>query len=213
MGKQRATNMTSQAGKSPGWKPATLLRHYTRGILALIVIVLVVRLALAVWPSEAYARSLEWLSGGADRWVFAGFGILVLPPLVGWTAGTLIRPLLLRHRSLRAILLAEEGLVTEFAPDDARGFTVVIVDWPNSNVTTVGLRTSVSTATEKDGEFAAVFLPRATEPFKGDIRMVRRGIVHETDWTLREYLAFQMSYGAAVPNPVSADTGTASPQP
>lgn len=203
--------MTSQAGMRPGWKPGVLLRHYTRGILGLIVIVLVVRLVWAVWPAGVIDRISDWLSGGADRWVLVGLGILIVPLLVGWTSGTLIRPLLLRRRGMRAILQAEEGLVTEFAPDDARGVTVVVVDWPSSDVATIGLLTSVSIAAENVGERAAVFLPRASDPLKGDIRMVRRGMVHETDWTLREYLAFQMSCGAAVPHPVSPDT-SASPQ-
>ena len=201
----------SEGGKGPKLRAGSLLRHYTRGILGLIVIALVVRLLWAIWPAEAVDLGSEWLSGGADRWVLAGLGILILPPLVGWAAGTLIRPLLLRHRGLRPILQAEEDLVTEFAPDDARGFTVVIVDWPSADVATIGLLASVSTATENGGELAAVFLPRAPDPFKGDIRMVPCDRVRPTDWTVRDYLAFQMSYGAAVPHPVSPDTRTAGP--
>lgn len=81
-----------------------------------------------------------------------------------------------------------------------------------ADLRTVGLLTSVWAATENEGELAAVFLPRGADSLKGYIHVVSRDKVRFTDWTVKEYLAYQMSFGAVVPHPVAPNTGETKPQ-
>ena len=177
-----------------------LLRHYTRGFLVLAVLALAVRLGASIWPAEEAESFWAWFSTGADRWVLTIAVILLLPLLVGWIARTLMRPLFLGRRELRALLAFESRLVTELAPDEKAAVRVVLVDWPRADMRTIGVLTSVFPDPETGAELAAVFLPKGTDVRKGDIRIVPHEKVHFTDWTLREYLTFQWSFGAAVPH-------------
>ena len=47
---------------------------------------------------------------------------------------------------------------------------------------------------------SAVFIPRGPNVSQGAVRVVPRDSVQPTDWTLREFLAYQWSLGTAVPH-------------
>jgi len=111
-----------------------------------------------------------------------------------------MRPLFLGRRELRALRAFESSLVTELAPDEKTAVKVVLVDFPGADVRTIGVLTSVFPDPETGAELAAVFLAKGADVHKGDIHIVPYEKVHFTDWTLREYLAFQWSFGAVVPH-------------
>jgi uncharacterized membrane protein len=154
-----------------------------------------------ILPGEAVQTVREWLSDGPYRWALAIIGVLTLPLLTGWTSRRFVYPMLAHRREWRAYFDLEQNLVTELAPDEDRGYAIVIVDWPSSDVATVGVL--AATTRGPDGELAAVYFPDAPNPGKGSIRMVHRDKLRETDWTLRDFLNFYMSYGSAVRHPVA----------
>ena len=187
--------MASNTSQETKTRLGVVLRHYTRGFLLLLVIVLLGRLLSAIWPTEAAETLWTWLSAGADRWVLAAAGVLLVPFLLGWTATRWMHPILMGRRELRALLTFESGLVTELEPGDSRAAAVVLVDFPSADAGTIGVLTSVFPHPGTGAPLAAVFLPKGTDLLKGDIRIVPRDKVHLTDWKLAEYLSFQMSLG------------------
>lgn len=174
-------------------------RHYLRGLLSILLAVLIIRAVVAIWPAEAAADFWAWLSGGIDRWALVVAGLLILPPLFGWTVRSLLHPILSRRRDLSGFFAFEDQLVTELAPDSDRGFRIVVVDHPTAEIATMGILTSTTTHPYRDEEVAAVFLPRAPDFTQGSIRVIPREKLHFTDWTLRDLWSFQLSWGSAVP--------------
>lgn len=182
----------------------TLLRHYTRGIVGLLLLALLVRFVAAIWSGGAIGTFWGWLtSGGLERPALAVAAVLLLPVSVGWIVGDLLLPRLSRWRGARSFFAFQEQLVTELAPDAARGYAIVIVDWPSSEIGTLGVLGSSTKHPGRDEEFAAVFMPKAPDPTKGDIRMVSRSAIHITDWTLRDFWSFQLSLGTVMPDSAS----------
>ena len=67
----------------------------------------------------------------------------------------------------------EDRLVTELALDDRRGYPVVLVNWPNERIRSLGLVTATIAGKDKGSEFAAVFIPRGSGyGLKGYTRVV-----------------------------------------
>lgn len=197
--------MTTEASQTPKGSLRRWLRNYTRGLLILFVIVLVVRLLWAIWPPDADDAFEAWLTAGTEVWVLTAAGVLLLPVLLGWAVEALLYPILWRRRHLRGLLAFESGLVTELEPGESRAAAVVLVDWPRPDVRSIGLATSVFPDPDTGAELAAVLLPNGPDLRKGNIRIVPRDKVCRTDWSLREYLVFQLSYGAAAPDSTPTD--------
>jgi uncharacterized membrane protein len=97
-------------------------------------------------------------------------------------------------------LARRSGLLTELEPDERTAFKVVLVNFPRADVRTIGVLGSVFPDPETGAELASVFLPRGPDVRKGDIRIVPHEDVVVTDWTLRELIALQWSFGAAIPD-------------
>ena len=190
-----------------------LARHYTRGLLAVILVAFVARLASAIWPTETARLVWAWLSGGADRWVLAIAGVLLLLPLIGLMSRVVVHPILGRWSGWRGFVAFQDSLATELAPDASRGYTIVLVDWPSEEIGTLAVLTSAIASPDADGQRVAVFIPGAPNPTRGFIRMVSPAAIHATDWTLRDFWSFQLSYGTAVPLPASVDGLFAGPTP
>jgi len=77
---------------------------------------------------------------------------------------------------------------------------IVLINWPNAEIRTVGVLSSEFSDPETGEKLAAVFIPRGPNVSQGAVGVVRRENVQLTDWTLREFLAYQWSLGTAVPH-------------
>ncbi len=174
-------------------------RHYTRGLLLLISILVGSSLVASIWPAEEANLLWAWVGAGAYRWVIVIAAVLLLPALLSWVVGVFVRPFLLRSRGFRTWLSFERDLVTELAPDEESPVAVVLVNWPSAEIRSVGVLTSEFSDPETGDKLASVFIPRGPNMSRGDTRVVRRDSVQLTDWTLPECLAHQWSFGAAVP--------------
>lgn len=177
------------------------LRHYTRGLLALIVILVAAPLVASLWPAEEVESLWTWLSSGAaDRWAIVIFAVLLVPAFISWVGGALVHPFLRRRRALRGWLAFEQNLVAELAPDEDSPVSIVLINWPSAEIRTVGVLASEFSDPETGEKLAAVFIPRGPNASQGTVRVIGRDNVQLTDWTLREYLAYQWSLGTAVPH-------------
>jgi len=192
----RPTDRNRTAGPLGWW-----FRHYARGLLVLIVVLVAAPLVASVWPAEEAESLWAWLSSGAaDRWAIIILAILLLPALLSWVWGAIVHPFLLRRRAFRTWLSFERNLVAELAPDEESPMVIVLINWPNAEIRTVGVLSSEFSDPETGEKLAAVFIPRGPNVSQGAVRVIRRDSVQLTDWTLREFLAYQWSLGTAVPH-------------
>ena len=193
--------MASGASKSEKIRGAFRhwLRHYTRGTLLLLLLIAVVSLGVSVLHAERAASIWAWVSVGSDRLALALAAIVIVPLLLSWFAEAVVQPMLRRRREFGALLAFERNLVTELAPDEESPVAVVLVNWPSAEIKSVGVLTSEFSDPETGEEFASVLILNGPKLSRGTVRVVRRDSIQPTDWTLREFMAHQWSFGAAVP--------------
>lgn len=125
---------------------------------------------------------------------------IVFGPLVaGWLGEKLLHPLLRRSQRVEGVALWEDRLVKELAPDDDRGYTVVIVPWPSDKVQSLGLLTETYASGDNDTPFASVYIPGTPDPTRGALRMVHVDDLVKTEWTMADLLNYHLTFGGAGP--------------
>ena len=124
-------------------------------------------------------------------------GLIVLPPVLGMLS-RLFAPAVTRLTG-GGIQRWEDRIVQEFAPDDKRGFPVVLVPWPNERVRTPGLVTNTFPNTTGEGRLAVVFLPNTPKARTGNLRILPEEDLIHTSWTFMDMIQFQLSFGSSSP--------------
>lgn len=171
-------------------------RMWTRGALTIAVLA-------AVWLGlQQLVSWLQALFPEPPSTVAALGGVLVVPVVVGWIMTRFVHPSFRRYKGAEAIVQWENRLVKEFSPDDARGFQVAIVAWPNAEVRTMGVITGTIDQTDSDNSLVAVFIPNSPEPTGGLLRVVHQRDIELTEWNLKDLFQFQVSLGSNTPAPV-----------
>ncbi len=90
--------------------------------------------------------------------------------------------------------------MSELAPAAGQSYQVVIVNWPSSEIQSIGVLTSTFSPPGVNEKLATVYVPNAPDPTKGQIRIVREDSVLLTGWTVVEFSSYMLSYGAAAPD-------------
>lgn len=90
---------------------------------------------------------------------------------------------------------------------------VVLINFPSSEMKTVGLVTRVLRDSTTGRELAAVYVPTTPNPTSGYLEIVPLERVTSTDWTMDEAMAFVMSGGAVAPDSMHYDQSVGAPLP
>ena len=88
---------------------------------------------------------------------------------------------------------------------------VVLIEFPNENMKTVGLVTRTLTDMHTGRKLAAVYVPTTPNPTSGYLEIVPMERLVSTDWTLDEAMSFVVSGGAVAPDRFSFSRSTALP--
>jgi uncharacterized membrane protein len=88
---------------------------------------------------------------------------------------------------------------------------VVLINFPSSEMKTVGLVTRTMRDKTTGRELAAVYVPTTPNPTSGYLEIVPIENVVSTDWTMDEAMAFIVSGGAIAPETVTYETPRVDP--
>jgi uncharacterized membrane protein len=166
---------------------------WIRGALYIITI-------LVVWyfvkPIVSYLTELTGNQSTIVTFVlFVAFGPLV----AGWLGSRVVNPLFKNWQNVKRASRWEDRLVRELAPDDDRGFPVVLVPWPSEEVKTFALLSDTYQSPDGEGQLASVYIPGTPDPSSGVMRVVLADKLVFTDWAMRDLLQYQWSFGATGP--------------
>lgn len=79
---------------------------------------------------------------------------------------------------------------------------VVLINFPSSEMKTVGFVTQVVRDVDTGEELAAVYMPTAPNPTSGYMEIVPMAKVMPTDWTIEEGMQFVISCGTSIRDPL-----------
>ena len=171
---------------------------------------------LAVMFQDSSPMLAEWIL--ADSWflsIIAVFSTLLALYLLGWMAHQFIgRALLNAFDSLmnrlpfvQTIYGATKKLlgVLEQKPDGTQ--RVVLINFPSSEMKTVGFVTQVLTDADTGQKVAAVYVPTTPNPTSGYLEIVPLEKLVSTDWTMDQAMTFIISGGVVAPKHLNYTKG------
>jgi uncharacterized membrane protein len=155
-------------------------------------------------------RTLGWL---AQDWVLTGIALLatLLAILgVGWLARRVLGQRLLGwfEALINRIPLANTVYnsarqlldILQKKPDGTQ--RVVLIDFPHTEMKTLGFVTRVMHETGTGRELAAVYVPTTPNPTSGYLEIVPVEKITPTDWTVDQAMRFIISGGAVAPDSI-----------
>ena len=130
------------------------------------------------------------LSGVMARWVIG-------QTLLGWFEGLVKRiPLASTiYGSARQLLD-----ILQTKPDGTQ--RVVLIDFPHTEMKTLGFVTKVMREQGTGRELAAVYVPTTPNPTSGYLEIVPVELITPTDWTVDQAMSFIISGGAVSPDTI-----------
>jgi uncharacterized membrane protein len=149
-----------------------------------------------------------------QSWFQDGLGVcIVLVGLyvLGWAVNRVVgRRLMKAFESLvdrvpvvKAVYGSVRKLIASLQTKPGDAHRVVLVEFPNENMKTVGLVTRTITDADNGQELAAVYVPTTPNPTSGYLEIVPVSRLVPTDWTLDEAMTFVVSGGAVAPERLS----------
>jgi uncharacterized membrane protein len=149
-------------------------------------------------------RVLE--SGALTFAVEIGAALLMLT-IVGFFAGNVVGKLFARSASSLILRVPLAGLVYSAAQKLIQSFQsptgaaqkVVLIEFPSSQMKTVGLVTSTFTAADTGERLATVYVPTTPNPTSGYVEIVPVEKLVFLDWTVSEAIEFIVSAGVMAP--------------
>jgi uncharacterized membrane protein len=167
--------------------------------------------------------ALGWL---AQPWVKTAIGLIATVGtvlLAGWLARRVLGQRLLRwfEALIARIPLANTIYgsarklldILQTKPDGTQ--RVVLIDFPHTEMKTLGFVTRVMREVGTGRELAAVYVPTTPNPTSGYLEIVPVEKMTPTDWTVDQAMSFIISGGAVAPDsiPFSAPSPTSAPAP
>jgi uncharacterized membrane protein len=165
--------------------------------------------------ASARPATLGWLS---DPWVQTALALLATVAVIllaGWLARRVIGQRVLRWFE---VLVARIPLastiygsarklldILQTQPDGTQ--RVVLVDFPHTQMKSVGFVTRVIRERGSGRELAAVYVPTTPNPTSGYLEIVPVELLTPTDWTVDEAMAFIISGGAVSPESIPFSAG------
>lgn len=170
--------------------------------------------------ADGNPQLLGWFS---DRWVqttIAMVATLLVILLVGWLARRVVGQRLLgwfealvaRVPLANTIYGSARKLldILQTKPDGTQ--RVVLIDFPHSQMKSVGFVTRVIREQGTGRELAAVYVPTTPNPTSGYLEIVPVEKITPTDWTVDQAMSFIISGGAVAPETIPfAAPGAAAP--
>ena len=166
--------------------------HWIRGAMYMLA------LGLAAWLFKPLLPLLEDLRGNV--WALPALVglVLIVPLLLGWIGAHVVNPLVRNWQNFGGLARWEDRIVQELAPDEQRGFYVVLVPWPSEQVRSFALLTN----THESGNgkrMASVYIPGVPEARRGVMRVVDIDDLEFTDWSFMDLMNHCWSYGSTSP--------------
>lgn len=159
----------------------------------------------AQWP-----HTLGWVDDAWARFAIALIGTLVVILLVGVLATRVVGQTLLRwfEKLIARIPLASTVYgsarklldILQTSPDGSQ--RVVLIDFPNADMKTLGFVTKVVREVGTGRELAAVYVPTTPNPTSGYLEIVPVEKLTMTDWTVDQAMSFIISGGAVSPEEI-----------
>jgi uncharacterized membrane protein len=170
----------------------TWSRIYLHGCLALIVVFATAYVVQLLVPFYDFigSRGLSVL--------FSILTIVLAPPLIGSLILLGLLPMLGKHEGLRGLDVWDDRVISEITRAKKKT-QIVIINWPNKEVRTMGVLTGTFAAMSSDQQLASVYVPTAPQTRYGYIRVVPLEEVEITDWTLKQWQLYQLTFGSAHP--------------
>ncbi|MEF2156342.1 DUF502 domain-containing protein [Luteimonas sp. FXH3W] len=207
-------------------KPRSLQSLFVAGVLTLLplwltwVMLSFVFKLLSRVSSPIVGPALQTLAGGdpslqwmTQPWVMSAVALIATVGFIlftGWMARRMIGQTLLRYFEglIRRIPLANTvyGSVRQLLnilqtkPDGTQ--RVVLIDFPNRDMKTLGMVTRVMRERDTGRELAAVYVPTTPNPTSGYLEIVPVEYLTPTDWTVDQAMSFIISGGAVSPEEI-----------
>jgi uncharacterized membrane protein len=154
----------------------------------------------------------------ADSWFFSILAVistLLALYLLGWLAHQFIgRALLNAFDSLmnrlpfvQTIYGSTKKLLGVLQQKPGETQRVVLINFPSSEMKTVGFVTQVLTDDDTGQKIAAVYVPTTPNPTSGYLEIVPVERLVSTDWTMDEAMTFIISGGAVAPERLNYTKG------
>ncbi len=158
----------------------------------------------------ANPAALGWL---VDPWVQTGLALLATVAVIllaGWMARRVIGQRLLKwfealvaRIPLASIIYGSARKLLDILQTQPDGTQrVVLVDFPHTQMKSVGFVTRVIHERGTGRELAAVYVPTTPNPTSGYLEIVPVEKITPTDWTVDEAMAFIISGGAVSPDSI-----------
>jgi uncharacterized membrane protein len=159
------------------------------------------------------ASDPDWLGWFADPWVqttIAMVATLLVILVVGWLAHRVVgQRLLAWFEALVARVPLASTIygsarklldILQTKPDGTQ--RVVLIDFPHSQMKSVGFVTRILREAGSGRELAAVYVPTTPNPTSGYLEIVPVEMITPTDWTVDQAMSFIISGGAVAPETI-----------
>ena len=159
----------------------------------------------ALSPSAADALNADWV-----RFLLAVVLTITSLYALGWTANrvvgirllSVIDGLIARIPLVQTIYGGTKKLLSVLQTKPEGSQRVVLIEFPQPGMKTVGLVTRVLRDSETGQELAAVYVPTTPNPTSGYLEIVPVESLVPTEWTVDQAMAFIISGGAVAPEKV-----------
>jgi len=194
----------------------TLLRLWLTWVVVKFLFVLLSDLSkpwvqpLSQRIAESNPSLLGWFADGWVQTIIAMVATLLVILLVGWLARRVIGQQLLawfeavvaRVPLANTIYGSARKLldILQTKPDGTQ--RVVLIDFPHSQMKSVGFVTRVIREQGTGRELAAVYVPTTPNPTSGYLEIVPVELITPTDWTVDQAMSFIISGGAVSPDSI-----------
>ncbi len=164
---------------------------------------------IAAW----FPDTLGWINADSVQATIAMVATLLLILAVGWLARRVfgqrilgwIEALVQRIPLANIIYSSARKLldILQTKPDGTQ--RVVLIDFPHSQMKSVGFVTRVIREQGSGRELAAVYVPTTPNPTSGYLEIVPVEKITPTDWTVDQAMSFIISGGAVAPETIPFD--------
>lgn len=177
----------------------TWTRIYLHGCIAFLLVYAMAYVVSRLVPL------FDFIESPALSVFLAILAILILPPVVGSLVLYGLLPLLGKNEAWRGLEAWDDKLLSEVSRAKQRT-RIVILNWPSKEVRTMGILTATFDANDTSKQMAAVYVPTAPQTKLGYIRIVAIDDLEFTDWTLKQWQLYQLTFGSVNPTSLSSET-------
>ena len=152
----------------------------------------------------------EWLFTPWVDYLIAVILSLAVLYLLGWATTRVLGKQILawvdaqldRIPLVKAIYGSTKMLLEAFQTKPEGSQRVVLIDFPSSEMKTIGFVTRVLVDEGTGAKLAIVYVPTAPNPTSGYMEIIPLDKVTPTDWTMDEAMRFVMTSGATAPDSI-----------